>query len=455
MASRLDDVVITGELARRLRDPDHELEAHALGALAEYLTRDPDNLLQAVADLSLAVCRANSAGVSILEPTHEPRQCRWLALAGAFSQQLDGTLPAETCPCGEVIRHNQVFLFDRPDRFFPALRGVTPNIHEALLVPFHLGKEPIGTLWVIAHRPERHFDAEDARVLQSLSRMAAAAWRVSSAHLSEPSDAFAALRVSEGKLRQSHDALEEQVRQRVIERSHAAQALEVELREREAAETRIKSLFARLVTAQEDERRRISREIHDQIGQQLTALRMNLEALRQHCQSDRVGTEHAERALRLAQTLDENIEFLTWDLRPMALDHFGLRSALETLVRNWSERFGVTAGYRDIGMDGDRLPGEVETHLYRIAQEALHNVFRHADATCVAVLLERRQNLLALTIEDDGCGFDQEGSASDRAGLGLLGMQERAALIGGKVEIESSPGNGTTVYVRVPVSVGG
>ena len=93
---------------------------------------------------------------------------------------------------------------------------------------------------------------------------------------------------------------------------------------------------------------------------------MNLEALRQHCQSDRAGTEHAERALRLAQTLDENIEFLTWDLRPMALDHFGLRSALETLVRNWSERFGVTAGYRDIGMDGDRLPGEVETHLYRI-----------------------------------------------------------------------------------------
>jgi chemotaxis family two-component system sensor kinase Cph1 len=253
-------------------------------------------------------------------------------------------------------------------------------------------------------------------------------------------------------LQRSHDELEERVRQRTLELSDTAYALQMELRDREAAEARIKNLFTRLVTAQEDERRRISREIHDQIGQQITALRMHLEKVRHHCQADPEGAEQVERTARLAQALDENIDFLTWDLRPMALDHFGLRAALDALVRGWSERFGIAAGYHDVGMEKVRLPEPVETHMYRIAQEALHNIVRHADATSVAVVLECAGNDVSLMIEDDGCGFDPEGSASERAGMGLLGMRERGSLIGGKVEIESSPGSGTTVYVRVPLS---
>jgi signal transduction histidine kinase len=115
----------------------------------------------------------------------------------------------------------------------------------------------------------------------------------------------------------------------------------------------------------------------------------------------------------------------------------------------------VAAGYRDVAMEGTRLPADVETHLYRMAQEALHNVYRHADASHVSVVLERRGGDVLLVIEDNGCGFDPEGSAGTRAGMGLLGMRERASLINAEVYVESAPGNGTAVYVRVPGSRSG
>lgn len=575
MGWTLDDVLITDELAGRPRAPDYALEARALGRLADYLTKDPGSLLEAVVELSVVVCRGHSAGVSMLEPGHERNLFRWHALSGPFAKNVGGTMPEDASPCGDVIRRNQVLLFDRPDRFFPALVGVTPTIYEALLAPWHLHGEPVATLWVLAHSPERHFDAEDARLLGSLARVAAAAWQFMLVHKAATQEATAVVRQTEERLRliveslrdyavvstdiagvittwnegavrlfgypareaigqpasilyppedrdaghpmrelrkaadlgraeyehwqvrkggrrvhvsgvitplrfngdvsgfvkvardtterqrrdeslqQSHDELEVRVQQRTIELTEAANRLQVEIRDRQAAESRIKGLFTRLVTAQEDERRRISREIHDQIGQQITALRMNLETVRQHCHSDPRAAEHAERTIRLAQTLDANIEYLTWDLRPLALDHFGLRAALDAMVRDWSERFGLTAEYHDVGFDAVRLSDQQETQLYRIAQEALHNVIRHADASTVAVVLERAGDQVTLMVEDNGCGFDPDGSATARAGMGLLGMRERANLINGELQIESSPGSGTTVYVRVSLSRAG
>ncbi|MGE3179791.1 MAG: sensor histidine kinase, partial [Vicinamibacterales bacterium] len=141
---------------------------------------------------------------------------------------------------------------------------------------------------------------------------------------------------------------------------------------------------------------------------------------------------------------------LVWELRPTALDDLGLRAALANYVKDWSARVGIPAEIHSTGLLDARLPSEVETTLYRIAQEALTNVAKHARATRVDVLLERRPDAVLLVVEDDGVGFAAgEGAPAAPGGFGLLGMQERASLVGAVLEVESTPGQGTTVLVRL------
>jgi two-component system sensor histidine kinase NreB len=224
----------------------------------------------------------------------------------------------------------------------------------------------------------------------------------------------------------------------------------VEARVRERT-TEIQSLFQQVISIQEQERRRIARDIHDQVGQQMTALRMSLEAWRSRSGNDPALVEHAERTMKLADELDQCIDYLTWELRPAALDQFGLSSALRNLVTGWSQRFGIPADFDASGDDGARLPMDVEANLYRLVQEALHNVVKHAGATHVTVVLDRGADETVLVVEDNGCGFVASATSEYQAGLGLISMRERAALVGGRLEIETNPGNGTAVFVRVPV----
>ena len=131
-----------------------------------------------------------------------------------------------------------------------------------------------------------------------------------------------------------------------------------------------------------------------------------------------------------------------------------LRAALANYIQDWSLRAGVRADLHTTGLSSARLTSEVETTLYRIAQEALNNIAKHARAENVDVILERRPDYVSLIIEDDGVGFDQPAPGTQRQGFGLLGMQERAALVGATVQIESAAGEGTTIIVRMPVVVG-
>lgn len=241
----------------------------------------------------------------------------------------------------------------------------------------------------------------------------------------------------------------------LIERRHAEDALRDahDLLERKVDErTReVRELLGRLVNSQEDERRRIAREIHDEMGQQVTALRMNIELL-----SGSPSKEQALHTQQLADELDRSIDFLAWELRPAALDGLGLSAALKTLVVEWSARFDVVAEYHELGVntlvDAGRLGREIESNIYRVVQEALHNVHKHARATQVAVRVERRQDQLLITVEDDGCGFATDRPAGQGpTQLGLIGMRERAALTGGEFRIESTPGQGTTAILRVPL----
>ena len=269
----------------------------------------------------------------------------------------------------------------------------------------------------------------------------------------ERAGAEEALRRSEEQLRRLNDVLEERIRERTSELAGSNKWLELEVRQRRAAENEIKALFARLVSAQEDERRRIARDVHDQLGQQMTAVRINLEGLLQRTDSDTPYTESFQRTMRLAEELDHSIDYLTWELRPAALDHLGLPAALAHLVGGWSQRFQVRAHCDTVGINGVRLRSDAEANLYRLTQEALHNVYKHARATHVSVLLERRDHQIVLVVEDNGCGFAiDDVSPEPVASLGLVSMRERAALAGGELTIESTPGFGTTITVRVPIT---
>lgn len=232
----------------------------------------------------------------------------------------------------------------------------------------------------------------------------------------------------------------------------ALRALNRELEQRVQARTAdIAALLARLVTTQEEERRRMARDIHDQLGQSLTALRLNLEALQLRMQPTPEFAEQVGRTQRLAAELDQAVDFLTWDVRLPALD-LGLGAAVRSLALGWSQRFGVKTVV-DVADDAPRLRPDVEANLYRLTQEALHNVLKHARASKVRASLVVEGTELVLRIEDDGHGFDVEATRRrrDASGLGLISMRERAALAGGSFDLRSQPGAGTSVIVRLPL----
>jgi signal transduction histidine kinase len=225
-----------------------------------------------------------------------------------------------------------------------------------------------------------------------------------------------------------------------------AHELAKEVAERTRAENRVKSLLERLVTVQEEERRRLSRELHDELGQQLTALRLTLSMLKQLAGTDEAG-QQLEIADRIATQLDRDVDRLAWALRPAALDEFGLIPALDTFIRQWADYHKITVTFQASEIT-PRLPVEIENHLYRVVQEALNNVVKHARATDANVALHQGAHGVQLSVHDNGEGFDAVTPSID--GMGLLGMRERVALLGGEIHVDSRLGLGTTITVMVP-----
>ena len=235
--------------------------------------------------------------------------------------------------------------------------------------------------------------------------------------------------------------------------SARASELAREVAERMGAEASVKALLDRLVGVQEDERRRLSRNLHDHLGQQLTALRLAIGAIKERARAtgesnSRIGVIEA-----IVSDLDRDIDRLAWDLRPPVLDDNGLAAALDTLVREWAAMTTVAAEFHATASPDPqpRLARDIESHVYRIVQEALTNVAKHAEAKRVSVLLKHSPEDLALIVEDDGRGFGEQGTGPGDSGMGLVSMRERAALIGGQIQIESVPGHGATVFVNIPL----
>ncbi len=265
------------------------------------------------------------------------------------------------------------------------------GIRSELIVPLVVGHRALGVLIVVdRERDDPRFDDDDLRLVETFARRAAVAVDLSQ--------------------RVARDALR------------------------------------RAVSAQELERRRFARELHDETGQALTSVLLGLATVENAATREQARTATAELRALVVDTLQE-VRRLAVELRPKALDDFGLVPALKRLAQSARERTGLNVQV-EARLGEIRLPPEIETAVYRIVQEALTNILKHAEARDVSVVLTRRGDVVVGLIEDDGKGFDVSGR---RDGVGLIGMRERVELLDGSLAVDSTPGGGTTLVLELPL----
>jgi PAS domain S-box-containing protein len=272
---------------------------------------------------------------------------------------------------------------------------------------------------------------------------------------------ISARRKAEDALRRAHEQLaehsrrlEELVQERTANLARTNEQLRQEIAERQQAEATREELRRELLHAQEEERRRIARELHDQMGQNLTALNLGLKALQEADPRSSTLKRLVPPLQDLAAQTARDLHRVALELRPAALDDLGLANALRSLVESWSARCGIAADLEPGQYAARGVPSDIETTLYRIVQEALNNVAKHSGARHVSIILRHTSSHAQVIVEDDGRGFDAESTlhaAKVRGRLGLVGMRERLVLVGGALEVESAPGRGTTLLVRVPI----
>jgi PAS domain S-box-containing protein len=263
-----------------------------------------------------------------------------------------------------------------------------------------------------------------------------------------------ARRAAQEAIRAALDELEIRVAERTAELTLANNALTAEVRERERIEAARTDLQRRLTIAQEEERSRIARELHDQMGQYLTALGIGLRVVREGLPDSSAAHPRLTQLQQLTDVIGREVQRLAVELRPSALDDMGLRAAVQNYLDEWVGRAEVEIDFHESGLDAGRLPKAIETTAYRVVQESLTNVLKHARAKRVNVILRCSTGRLQLAVEDDGQGFDSDAvmTAPGSGGhLGLLGMSERMAYLGGTLVIDSTPGHGTAVIARIPL----
>ena len=394
-------------------DADRRFNALVQGALELTAEHDPDRILDRMVRCAAEVAGARYAALGVYDATGRIERFVHFGIDAATVARI-GDLPEGRGLLGEVI------VADRPIRLadlgadprscgFPAHH---PEMRSFLGVPVRVGERRFGNLYLTEKRGGRPFDEEDERLVVTLAAFAAAA--VEAALLVTTERALATAQ----------------------ERGRAQQ-----------------EMLARVIDAQEAERARVARDLHDQIGQSLTSVLLGLRLVDGSLSSDNTDLDDARahtaevRAL-VAQALDE-VRQLAFELRPTVLDDVGLVAAVRRLAGDLTKRHGVPVDLVLDGLDDDsRLPSELETVVYRVVQEALTNVARHAQASRAVVEIAVGGHGAQVRVVDDGVGFEV-GDGPLRS-LGLAGMVERASLVDGHLEILSAPGGGTTVVLEVP-----
>jgi signal transduction histidine kinase len=254
-------------------------------------------------------------------------------------------------------------------------------------------------------------------------------------------------------LKEARDSLEHRVRERTTDLVEMNELLKMEVEMRERAENECRAVTGRLADTEESERRRLARELHDRVGQNLTAINFNLAAVSNllPAESSAEAMKRLEDSLKLVNDTVTCVRGMMVDLRPPLLDDYGLSAVLPWYCREFSERSGIPTAVK-CGEQTPRLPLPAESALFRITQEALTNVMRHARASQVTVELDTTDEAVRLSIIDNGVGFDPEATFSPqtkRSSWGMLSMRERAEMVGGRLQVSSTPGGGTRIVVEV------
>jgi signal transduction histidine kinase len=223
------------------------------------------------------------------------------------------------------------------------------------------------------------------------------------------------------------------------------------------ANDRLRELSSKILNAQEEERKRISRELHDEVGQALTAIGINLQLLRQNAVEDGKSLDtHIAEIQRMLELTMENVHRFSYELRPAMLDDLGLVSALHCYTRAFAKRTGIEVRFSSDGAV-EHLDPDPKTVMYRVAQESLTNVYKYAHASRVQVRLQSLPEGIGLTVKDNGRGFQPDqlnNGLKEKSGLGLMGMEERLRLVNGAFTVESQPGYGTTIQAMIPFGPG-
>jgi len=430
----LDDVVVNAELARRpSRPPDYAAEHEALMALAHTMAEAPQTILQHLADTALRLCRADTAGISLLETQHGAEVFRWEALAGVYADRLNTTMPRNASPCGTTIDRNAPQLMYMAERFFPALTAVPPVV-EALLLPFSVEGKPTGTVWVVAHDERRKFDREDARLVQTLAQFAAAAWRVW----------------------QVQAELERRVAARTAALQHAM--AERQRLEREARRTEHFALLGRLAAG-------VSHEIRNP----LSAIVLYVDLL-----EEEMSQPSPDSVEMVPQTLTEikrqlaRLDDLLQDYLSLARVATSERTVqdLGAVVQAWTQEWRrlPAAGRVMLRVEGLEHLGRVPFHASTLRRALLNLVQNALEAMPEGGTLTLRGTGTATHVQlqvcDTGRGIpaDQlphmfeplQTTKPEGTGLGVYITREIVAAHGGQVTIESHGGQGTTFTVILP-----
>jgi signal transduction histidine kinase len=398
----LRDLLSDREFLDRLNDSgraDNRFEA--LQVLASVFIEAPDVVLQKLVDIAVEFCGADSAGISLEEADARGElRFRWVAVSGTFSKYLNGTTPRFFSPCGTCVStwRPQHYRVTKP--YYDFLGVVADPITDGLLIPW-ASDESRGTIWAISHGSPETFHPDDYKLLKTLADFA---------------------------------------------------GISVRLAERAQRTSSLKQLTADLMRVQDDERRRIARELHDSIGQYLAALKMNLGQLEKR--SAAVDKEIlADSRQLLDQCLCET-RTISHLLHPPLLNESGLRSAAQWYVEGFSQRSGIRVLLHiDEGLG--RLEQDLETALFRALQESLNNVHRHSGSEMAEVGIRVEDGKVLTTIRDFGVGFAsqhlREVKNGRSKGVGLTGLRERIAALGGSFEV-SAADPGTLIRVALPVS---
>jgi signal transduction histidine kinase len=428
----LESILCTEELRRRpSRPPDYQKENGALLVLAKALADTPRTVLQTLAETILEVCQSGSAGISLLTVDDGEAKFCWPAIAGDWKQHIGGGTPRNFGPCGDVLDHNTPLLFRNVALRYTYFEPVTPAVVEALLVPFYVQGKAVGTIWAVAHDSRRKFDMEDERVMLSLGKFASSAYQVLTS-LDALNLGMARGEMTEVALRLSNTKLESLIEERT---------------------GALRRLTVSLLQSQDEERRRFGRDLHDSVGQYLTIIKMNLDAMSGLEPGHLRQPELLSQCLHSVEECLKETRTMSYLLHPPLLDEAGFVSAARWFVDGFAQRGGIQAKLT-FPEKMERLPRSVELALFRILQESLTNVHRHSGSLTVDIQIGVDAEMVSLAVRDAGRGIPhrvmEEFRRSGNAGVGLAGMRARLVDLGGELRVQSDE-KGTLLQATIPL----